>query len=255
MSSTPTNSNSRAPQPVLVTASSTKAKRRRRLYLSSSDDEDDASATVHQDHAGTSEKTQDDASAPAPFEITAHHDHAGTSEKIRGEIKNCQSTPKFLIRQAPMLRLIKEVIEEVCTKNGEDNHFRMTKEAIDALQTAAEAEMVEKFVHAEAARAHRGKATLTTDDMRLVPFLLSHGQSDPPVFHAETKRVGKSIERRLKKTENLNVANDFEVQVEYQKPTLGGGSLKRQLGLPETKKPTRIDDGLRREDAVCSDEE
>jgi histone H3/H4 len=173
---------------------------------------------------------------PAPYEITDHHNHAGASDKIRDEIKLCQSTPEFLIQRAPMLRLIREMVAGACTKINATDHFRMTQGAIDALQTAAEAEVVEKFVYADAARAHRGKATVTTDDMRLVPFLLSHGQSEPPVFRAETKRVEKSVEKSIKKDlqneieegkeRKFYVPKGFKVEVEYQKSTVTDDGLE-----------------------------
>jgi histone H3/H4 len=159
------------------------------------------------------EDDEDDDDDSAESNISEARAYVGTTPKIRAEMKQYQSQAGLIIPRAPMLRLIKDMVEEHCAKSGIINHYRFTQEAIEALQTSAEAELVEKFGFAEVVRAHRGRATVTTDDMRLVPFLLRPATSQPPVFRAETKRLEKFV------VDNNKKLKDMGVRVIYQKPT------------------------------------
>lgn len=137
----------------------------------------------------------------------------GTSTNVRCEIERFGHREHGLvIPKAPVVRLIREVCAKVSKETSYTaTDYRWSVEAIEALHAAGEDHLVQTFQNAELLRAHRAQATLMPDDMRVVPFINSHGASREPMFRAEVKRVQKYIDKR---PENKDMPPS---EVEYMK--------------------------------------
>jgi histone H3 len=57
------------------------------------------------------------------------------------EIKRYQKTTELLIPKAPFIRVVKEIINDICMGAG----FRIQRQALEALQESAEAVLVGEF--------------------------------------------------------------------------------------------------------------
>ena len=82
------------------------------------------------------------------------------------EIRKYQKDTKPLIPKAPFCRLVREIAQDsplAQTKNG----LRFYKSAIDALQEAAEAYLLELFADTLLCTVHRERVTISQKDMKL----------------------------------------------------------------------------------------
>lgn len=76
------------------------------------------------------------------------------------EIRALQSTTNFLVPEAPMYRLIKQITQE--QKSG----ARMTKNARQALQTAVESFLTDMFADSMKLAVYAGRRQLSVNDIR-----------------------------------------------------------------------------------------
>jgi histone H3 len=94
----------------------------------------------------------------------AHRWHPGTVS-LR-EIRRYQKSTELLIKKAPFQRIVREIAEEF--KDG----VRFEKGAIEALQHATEAYMIEFLEKANAVATEDGRVTLSLKDVRTAKKLL-----------------------------------------------------------------------------------
>jgi histone H3/H4 len=144
-----------------------------------------------------------------------------TSDKCRREIRKLQapipaqkvdiSRDRLQIPKAAFVRLVREVTQEVCTSLELNSRVYWSGAALELLHLNAEAHLVDGFLSADLLRAHRAQSTLTPDDMRLAPYIASHGSTEPPAFVAERKRLERYIVER-----SIGLRN--KAVVVYKKP-------------------------------------
>ena len=79
------------------------------------------------------------------------------------EIRKYQASTELLIRKAPFLRLVREVLESDLNKPG----FRLQSTATLALQEASEAYLVGLFEDANLCAIHAKRVTLMPKDIQL----------------------------------------------------------------------------------------
>lgn len=147
--------------------------------------------------------------------------NVGASRRIRNEISLLQSAipaedvddhnDKLMIPKAAFLRLVREVSQGVCEAMGITRPVFWSGEALKILHVNAEAHLVDGFLTADVLRAHRAQSTLMPDDMKLAPFITSHGTTAPPAFVKERKRLQRYVEERNTRLENA-------AEVVYKKP-------------------------------------
>ena len=77
------------------------------------------------------------------------------------EIRKYQKSTELLIRKMPFQRLVREIAADF----GDQKRFTST--AIEALQEAAEAYLVDLFEDTNLAAIHAGRVTIMSKDMRL----------------------------------------------------------------------------------------
>ncbi|KAF1592197.1 UNVERIFIED_CONTAM: histone H3, partial [Eudyptes robustus] len=85
------------------------------------------------------------------------------------EIRKLQKTCHLLIRRAPFLRVVKDIVRN-CSK-GID--YKIQSEAVNALQEASEAFLVTLFEAANMCAIHGKRVTVMPQDLLLVKNLLS----------------------------------------------------------------------------------
>lgn len=131
------------------------------------------------------------------LEIKAPAHRARPGSIALREIRHYQSKSCLVLRRAPFQRLVRSILEDFSdhiqnegnlldTKDGQQN-FRMTRDALLALQEATEAFMVRMMDSAHQLAHHAKRKTLFVRDLQLlerlwqhefpvsVPFKLSHG--------------------------------------------------------------------------------
>lgn len=89
-----------------------------------------------------------------------------SGEKAHKECRYWQKKVKLLIPKAAFDRLVKEILNEHITVGGSFNG-RMTNEAKEALQEAAENFLIETFDQGGSCMLHRRAFTLKTEDLDL----------------------------------------------------------------------------------------
>ncbi|KAH0575502.1 histone H3 [Spironucleus salmonicida] len=91
------------------------------------------------------------------------------SSNVLKEIYKYQSSNEFLFRRLPFARIIREIILENQNLgiNQQQIEYRIQKEALDAVQTAAEAFIVELFAMAQLCAEHGGRVTIFNRDVLL----------------------------------------------------------------------------------------
>lgn len=89
------------------------------------------------------------------------------------EIRRCQRTGDTIIPKAPFQRLVREVAMHVAKDYTADLRFQGT--AIDALQEAAEAMLVEMFEDTNLAAIHRGRVGIHPKDLRVARQIKGNG--------------------------------------------------------------------------------
>jgi histone H3 len=78
------------------------------------------------------------------------------------EIRKYQKSTDFLIKKRPFHRLIKEILQD-----KHNAKFRVQKSMLDALQTAAEAYLVDLMNDTNMCALHAKRVTIQAHDMRL----------------------------------------------------------------------------------------
>ena len=86
------------------------------------------------------------------------------SKAVREIIKEQKST-KLIIPRAPFVRLVHEIINDVKQSDGP---IIVKKEAVEALQTEAEAMIVDMFSDATALTQYCNRDTLTVNDLNFL---------------------------------------------------------------------------------------
>jgi len=84
------------------------------------------------------------------------------------EIKRYQKSVNHLIAKAPFQRLVREITQNIPNKEGD---LRWRPSAIEALQEAAEAFMVQRFEDANLCAIHAKRVTIMPKDMQLAQRL------------------------------------------------------------------------------------
>ncbi|XP_022224627.2 histone H3-like centromeric protein cid [Drosophila obscura] len=93
--------------------------------------------------------------------------------QMQREIKRLQSLPSLLIPRLPFARLVRELIMNF---TGSTSPFKVTTGSLEALQTAAEMYITQRFQDAYLLTLHRSRVTLEVRDMALMAFLCGQGR-------------------------------------------------------------------------------
>ena len=83
------------------------------------------------------------------------------------QIKKYQQTVDLLIRRAPFRRLVKELIVQTSHDMSLDFHIRCTPLAVDAMQEATEAYLVNLFEDSNLCAIHSRRVTIMSKDLCL----------------------------------------------------------------------------------------
>ena len=83
------------------------------------------------------------------------------------EIRRYQKKIDLLIPKAPFSRLVKEIMTDVCSRSD----FRIRKTAMEALQEASEAYIVEALDDANKIAIHSKRVTIFPKDVQIVQAL------------------------------------------------------------------------------------
>ena len=89
-----------------------------------------------------------------------HRYRPGT--KALREIRQYQKSTDLLLSKIPFQRLVREITEHICKKQ-----YRYTKDAMLALQEAAEAHLIELFKDSNLLVIHAKRVTLMPKDIQL----------------------------------------------------------------------------------------
>ena len=85
--------------------------------------------------------------------------------KADKEIIKEQKSTKLIIPKAPFVRLVHEIIDDVKQSDGQ---IIVKKDAVEALQTEAEAMIVDMFSDASALTKYCNRDTLTVKDLHFL---------------------------------------------------------------------------------------
>jgi histone H3/H4 len=135
--------------------------------------EDDCEAVVHADVSVKTTSSRRKSAVPrrskkAPRTTKTLVDGTKKKRRLRPgtgalrEIRALQSTTNFLIPEAPMKRLIKEICQE------QQSGIRIKKKAYEALHTAVESFIVDMFQDAMKLAVFAGRLQLSINDIRYV---------------------------------------------------------------------------------------
>lgn len=106
----------------------------------------------------------------------------GLSRALK-EIRDLQKTTGLLIRRAPFQRVVRDITQAICAEKGIPESFRITADALHALQTSSEDFLVALFDYTKLAAGHAGDdSTSTRQDPYVahcgcVHIMLSHIRS------------------------------------------------------------------------------
>lgn len=106
-------------------------------------------------------------SAPATGGVKKPHRYRPGTVALR-EIRRYQKSTELLIRKLPFNRLVREIAQDY------QPEFRWCKVAIEALQEASEAYLIQFFEWTNLLAIHRGRVTIGTKDTKLAKFFLDH---------------------------------------------------------------------------------
>eukprot|EP00171_Calliarthron_tuberculosum_P023738 IDg23738t1 len=84
------------------------------------------------------------------------------------EIRKAQRGTELLIRKAPFERVVREIAKEI------KSDIRFRRDAIEALQVAAEDHIISRLSKATRAALHSKRSTVTIKDMGLVEDVLNN---------------------------------------------------------------------------------
>ncbi|XP_017864762.1 PREDICTED: histone H3-like centromeric protein cid [Drosophila arizonae] len=95
------------------------------------------------------------------------------AQKFKREVRLLQRTPNFMIPRISFGRVVREIMLERCDC---EPHFRITMGALEALQTATEMFLTQRFQDSYMMTMHRQRVTLELRDMALMAFICKqHG--------------------------------------------------------------------------------
>ncbi|TDG49141.1 hypothetical protein AWZ03_004441 [Drosophila navojoa] len=95
------------------------------------------------------------------------------AQKFKREVRLLQRTPNFMIPRISFGRVVREIMMEKCEC---EPHFRITMGALEALQTATEMFLTQRFQDSYMMTMHRQRVTLELRDMALMAFICKqHG--------------------------------------------------------------------------------
>jgi len=87
-------------------------------------------------------------------------------ERALQEIRVYQRSTELIIPRRPFQRLVREIVHEKCTEQGKES-YRMTTEALEALQQAGEAYLVGVMEDVNLIAIHSKRVTIKPKDMTL----------------------------------------------------------------------------------------
>lgn len=94
------------------------------------------------------------------------------AERLRREVYLLQKSPYFMIPRLPFGRVVREIIQEHSASTS-----CITRGALEALQTASEMFLTQRFQDSYLMTMHRGRVTLEVRDMALMAAICKlHGQ-------------------------------------------------------------------------------
>jgi len=82
------------------------------------------------------------------------------------EIRRMQKSTELLSRRAPVVRLIRELLQEL-RQDTHNEDFRLNRAAVEALRTGLEHAVTQNFEYAMLLAIHGKRKTLRPNDMRL----------------------------------------------------------------------------------------
>ncbi|XP_034477222.1 histone H3-like centromeric protein cid [Drosophila innubila] len=85
------------------------------------------------------------------------------------EIRKLQLSPNYMIPRLCFGRVVRELL----ISHGTDSSIRITMSALEALQTASEMYLTQRFQDAYMLTMHRGRVTLENRDMALMAYMCS----------------------------------------------------------------------------------
>ena len=83
------------------------------------------------------------------------------------DIKKYQKSTDLLIRKLPFQRLVREIFDDLSVLGGNEDRYRITRQALNGLQEASEAYMVGLFEDSNLCAIHAKRVTLQARDMQL----------------------------------------------------------------------------------------
>jgi len=88
-------------------------------------------------------------------------------QNLADEIKKLQLSPNYMIPRLSFARVVREIILTHSTNSS----LRITMAAMEALQTATEMYLTQRFQDAYMLTLHRGRVTLENRDMALMAYI------------------------------------------------------------------------------------
>jgi len=105
-------------------------------------------------------------SAPAGVTVRLPHRFRAGTVALR-EIRRFQNTTVLLILKRPFQRLVREIMQDLETKDCRFRGIRFQSLAICAIQEAAEAYLTNLFEEVNLCAIHAGRVTIMPKDMQL----------------------------------------------------------------------------------------
>lgn len=102
----------------------------------------------------------------AVSEAEQPHKKRKIKDKWLKDIRKYQASTELLIPRLPFKRLVREIAQDY------KDELRFTEEAFDAIQTAAEAYLIDLFTNTNKITIAKGHDTITPVDMQLVRDIL-----------------------------------------------------------------------------------
>jgi len=103
-----------------------------------------------------------------PVAVSKVRRHMKKGQRALKEIKAFQRTTNHLIQKAPFQRLVREITQTV----PKEHDLRWRPSALEALQEAAEAFIVQRFEDTNLAAIHANRVTIMPKDMELARRLV-----------------------------------------------------------------------------------
>lgn len=84
------------------------------------------------------------------------------------EIHHYQKTTNLVISKLPFSRLVREIAQDVRLNYRDENEFRWTSKALEAVQTASEDFLIELLENSQLMAIHAGRSTIMEKDLHSV---------------------------------------------------------------------------------------